>query len=308
MRLLIVDDQLDVAHGIAREINWGGIGIDQVVVAGNAIEARLSVKDSVPDVILLDIEMPMESGMEFLEWLKREHYQSKVIFLTCHQEFAYAAEALRLGAINYILQPAPYHKIKEAVLVAIADLLVETDQKRKAQLFDENIYNLQSDQWSRYLRGDREIMNTLVGGELSWGNVETCLVLVEIEYWKSIRDDLQGKNMCHAIRNIMADIFDLQRFSGVVSYIQRDIYSIVIQERAGASGSLKESASKRVEYLEMSLQENLPCQFRCFWTAASDTLKLPDQWEAIVKSRTRPAASDIIPTEQKGETGAAMVL
>ena len=65
--------------------------------------------------MLCDIEMPMESGLDLLDWLRQRGMTTRCIFLTAHAEFRYAQEALRLGGFDYIMQPAPYEQVADAV-------------------------------------------------------------------------------------------------------------------------------------------------------------------------------------------------
>ncbi len=111
MKLLIVDDQPATLKGLEHGIQWRQLGIEKVISAQNAMEARLVFKKEPPDILLCDIEMPVETGIQLCQWIRQEGHDTKLIFLTCHSEFIYAREAVSLGAIDYILQPAPYAKI-----------------------------------------------------------------------------------------------------------------------------------------------------------------------------------------------------
>ena len=82
MKLLIVDDQLLTLNGIAQGINWREEGFDVVETAQNAMEARISFSRAVPDVMLCDIEMPVENGVELCRWVRQQRYGTEILFLT----------------------------------------------------------------------------------------------------------------------------------------------------------------------------------------------------------------------------------
>lgn len=82
MKLLVVDDQLITLNGVARMIDWAAEGFDVVDTAQNAMEARLSFSRGVPDVMLCDIEMPVENGVELCKWVRQQGYSTGIIFLT----------------------------------------------------------------------------------------------------------------------------------------------------------------------------------------------------------------------------------
>ncbi len=106
MRVLIVDDQLHVVNGIAAGIDWDKLGVTETLCAHSAFEARQIFSEHPVDVMLCDIEMPVESGISLYHWVKEQKFATECIFLTAHADFSYAREALRLESFDYILQPA----------------------------------------------------------------------------------------------------------------------------------------------------------------------------------------------------------
>lgn len=110
MKLLIVDDQSTVVQGLLHCTNWAAMGFTVVDTALNAVDAKASLLRQEAEVMLCDIEMPMESGLDLLDWLRQRGMTTRCIFLTAHAEFKYAQEALRLGGFDYIMQPAPYEQ------------------------------------------------------------------------------------------------------------------------------------------------------------------------------------------------------
>ena len=131
MRVIVVDDQPDVVTGIRDGLNWKELGVSEVLTATSAAAARKQILEGDVDILLCDIEMPRENGLALLSSLRDAGSQIVTIFLTSHAEFSYAQEALRLGSIDYVLQPAPYKEIEQALAKAIAQ--VEAEQAlRKA--------------------------------------------------------------------------------------------------------------------------------------------------------------------------------
>ena len=125
MKLLIVDDQSTVVQGLLHCTNWAEMGFTVVDTALNAVDAKASLLRQEAEVMLCDIEMPMESGLDLLDWLRQRGMTTRCIFLTAHAEFRYAQEALRLGGFDYIMQPAPYEQVADAVSRALEDVKEE---------------------------------------------------------------------------------------------------------------------------------------------------------------------------------------
>ncbi len=122
MTVLIVDDQPDVVRGEEQGVNWKKLGIDTILTAYSVPEAEKLLLSQQVDILLCDIEMPPRSGLELLEKIREEKLRTRCIFLSAHAEFTYAQEAVRLGGFDYILQPAPYRDIEQAVLRAMDDI------------------------------------------------------------------------------------------------------------------------------------------------------------------------------------------
>ena len=130
MNLLIVDDQKTIVNGLRDGIDWKEIGIDKVHTACSAKEAKLVLMNFDIEILLTDIEMPEENGMELLEWTKSRYPEIVAIFLTSHADFEYARQAIKLGSFDYILQPARYEDVQHVVERAVAEAKKNVHIKR----------------------------------------------------------------------------------------------------------------------------------------------------------------------------------
>lgn len=122
LKLLIVDDQKTVVDGLLNLVDWKSIDIDLAFGANSAAEARRILAEHRINVMLCDIEMPVENGLSLVSWMREQGMDTKCIFLTAHAEFSYAQKSVGLGAFDYVVQPAPYTQIKEAVARAVDSL------------------------------------------------------------------------------------------------------------------------------------------------------------------------------------------
>lgn len=115
MNILLVDDQSAIVENLKNGIHWTELGFSDVYTACSAKEAKLILVNNYVDVLLTDIEMPEENGMELLRWVKERYPEIIGIFLTSHADFAYAKEAISLGGFDYILQPARYADVEKVL-------------------------------------------------------------------------------------------------------------------------------------------------------------------------------------------------
>src|SRR4030043_1827050 len=84
-----------------------------ILTAQNGEEALTRVKESSPDLILMDIKMPGRSGIEVLKEIKLIDPKSLVIIMTAYGTTETAIEAMKYGAFDYILKPFPIPQMKE---------------------------------------------------------------------------------------------------------------------------------------------------------------------------------------------------
>ncbi|MGD1821884.1 MAG: response regulator transcription factor [Pleomorphochaeta sp.] len=105
IKLIIVDDESSTIRGIKRMINRQQTGF---VVVGEAMDGNQGIRiatDLSPDVIITDIRMPNLNGIEMMKQIKAKLPKTKFVVLSGYGEFDYAQEAIKVGAIDYLLKP-----------------------------------------------------------------------------------------------------------------------------------------------------------------------------------------------------------
>ncbi|MFK7692356.1 response regulator [Paenibacillus sp. HJGM_3] len=103
LTVLIVDDELPIRQEL-RLFPWESHGFELIGEASNGEEALRFCRNFTPDVVVTDITMPVMDGLALFRALREEYPEALVILLTCHSDFAYACEAVKLGAIEYIVK------------------------------------------------------------------------------------------------------------------------------------------------------------------------------------------------------------
>lgn len=136
MNLLIVNDEVIAAKGVMTGIDWKKYGIREVEVAFDAGTAKKALTDRRYDILLCDIEMPGESGIQLVQWIREKKIDIEIIFLTCHADFEFAQEAIRLQCKNYILVPSTYEVIAENVYEVVLEI-GKTREARKYQQYGQ---------------------------------------------------------------------------------------------------------------------------------------------------------------------------
>ena len=114
IRVLLADDHVIVREGIHRLLE-SAKDIEVVAEAGDGEEAQSLVQKHLPDVAVLDIQMPKASGIEVTRWLRAHLPQVGVLILTAYNDDPYVMAVLQAGANGYVLKTASSDDLIEAV-------------------------------------------------------------------------------------------------------------------------------------------------------------------------------------------------
>jgi two-component system, response regulator YesN len=127
--LLIVDDEDIVRQTILKVVESSGLDLHPVEEARTGQEAVTVAQYLRPSIILMDVRMPGMNGLEATRAIRGLVPEAKVIILSAYDEFSFSQEALRLGAVDYLLKP-----VRPGVLVdALSRIQVQLQQEQETQ-------------------------------------------------------------------------------------------------------------------------------------------------------------------------------
>jgi len=111
VKAIIVDDEPKARENLQILLQDFVEGVEVVALSQNIAEATKAVKQHMPDVVFLDIQLQRETGFDLLTTLKDVNFE--VIFTTAYTE--YAIKAFKFSAIDYLLKPIDIEELKKAV-------------------------------------------------------------------------------------------------------------------------------------------------------------------------------------------------
>jgi Response regulator containing CheY-like receiver domain and AraC-type DNA-binding domain len=111
--LLLADDEEHILNGIKNYIQKRSAIFQEIYCARNGQEALDMIYQHHPDVMLLDVQMPVKNGLEIMKEANAAHVCPKTILLSGYESFEYVREALRQGAADYLLKPCRSTEILE---------------------------------------------------------------------------------------------------------------------------------------------------------------------------------------------------
>ncbi|UYZ21543.1 response regulator [Mesobacillus jeotgali] len=162
IRLMLVDD-----HAVLRDGLRNILSVEEdIEVVGEAVtgdDALLQVEKCNPDMILMDINMPMRNGVEVTGILKKKYPHIKVLVLTMHSHEEYFMSAIREGADGYLLKDAPSDQVVEAIrTVARGESVIHPSMTRKLLAFHQQKETKQED--TTLTEREKEVLLCLVEG------------------------------------------------------------------------------------------------------------------------------------------------
>lgn len=133
----IIDDEPWVAITLMENVDWESLGFFISKVYSRPQEALREICRDHPDVVFVDISMPLLNGLELIEQACDDGCSSHFIVLTAYADFEYARKAIRLGVVDYCLKPINPSEIRQ-LLCRLAPVLEEEKKKPGESEFPEN--------------------------------------------------------------------------------------------------------------------------------------------------------------------------
>jgi len=164
-RILLADDHRIVAEGL-RSLLEPEFELIGIVEDGRAlVDASEKLR---PDVIIVDISMPLLNGIEAVRQIKKENKKIKVIFLTMHTDVAYAVSAMEAGAQGYVLKHSAPSELTTAVRKALSGKIYITPLLENEIMSSQHMGSAERREGSSHLtKRQREVLQLLAEGYLA---------------------------------------------------------------------------------------------------------------------------------------------
>jgi two-component system response regulator YesN len=128
MKLLILDDDIQIREGIEKGIDWKELGFDEVRCAGDGIMGLKITTEFKPDIVLSDVRMPGMDGLEFLLHAKNLFPSIKVVLISGYDDFEYLQKAIQYKADDYELKPIKVRNIIKRVQDLREKIIAEREE------------------------------------------------------------------------------------------------------------------------------------------------------------------------------------
>ena len=134
-QVMIVDDETYFREYLRATIQWECYDFRICDEASNGEEGLFKIPISMPDIILVDINMPGVNGIDFAKQVKQKYPHISIILITGYNEFEYARQALKIGVSNYISKPFEKQELIDS-MVSLKNNIID---RKKKEVFISNL-------------------------------------------------------------------------------------------------------------------------------------------------------------------------
>ena len=137
--VFIIDDDPSARRGITRLVHAAGIKTESFPSAKDFLDAG---KSDGPGCIILDVRMPEMTGPELQEELSKAEYSMPIVFLSAHADVEITAEAMKMGAVDFLAKPVDRDDLLEAIRLSLAKDAKNRAQRAELSVINERINSL----------------------------------------------------------------------------------------------------------------------------------------------------------------------
>lgn len=223
MNILIMDDDEYTVEAIKAMIDWEQIGIDNVFSATTVTCAKQIFEAAQLDIMLCDIEMHSENGLDFVEWARKRGSTADVYFLTSFAEFSYAQKALQLQSREYILKPVQYSVLTETLRQAVIRARERKNEQREKDKWRESLKLRKDAFWGKLIRQElaepEEAEKYRQFLTLPYAQTDRFLLLaIEIYDFRTILEKVERGMYDFIIQNITEELLGNEGFHTEVMF------------------------------------------------------------------------------------------
>ena len=115
LKVLLVDDEIMIREGFKRLFDWEAHGCEVVGEASDGMEALAQIDTLLPDIVIMDINIPVMNGLKVIEVSRTKHPEIAYVIVSGYDDFLYCRKALQLQIADYILKPVNYEEFGSCI-------------------------------------------------------------------------------------------------------------------------------------------------------------------------------------------------
>lgn len=155
LHVLLVDDEIMIREGFKRLFDWEAHDCEVVGEAADGMEALAKIDMLQPDIVIMDINIPIMSGLKVIKLCRIKHPKTAFVIVSGYDDFSYCQQALRLQITDYILKPVNYEEFGSCI------------DNLKISLYENRVVNEPMQQEERTINGLTRYMQEHLSEEIT---------------------------------------------------------------------------------------------------------------------------------------------
>jgi two-component system response regulator YesN len=258
MKLLLIDDEIWTRNIIKTFGDWDKHGITLIEEASDGVEGLRLIKQSCPQIVITDMNMPGMNGISLLKILKDDYPQIKIIVVSGYDGFEFTKQAIMSNAIDYILKPIDAQELNSAIdkcVKEIDNLYLSRDKSiyDLAKILDKSII--------RMIMEDKKVIERL----LINGNIIGISNTLNRLYDNIIKNEIDEVIVGDVIKKVFFEMIE-EYFLTIESSVSTDI------QQFRENQDEKKSLLEVINFLKDSFQKALKAKAYSITDKSSDTL------------------------------------
>jgi len=180
-KVVLADDELVDLEYLERRLPWEEMELEIAGRAASGFAALKLIEEQPVDILISDIKMPIMSGLELAGKAKAIRPELKVIFISGHEDFAYAQQAVKLNAYGYVLKPIDDGDLVQ-LLNAVKDAIrKERQHERDRHLLSRTLPLVESELAAQWLEGKLDELPEGAAGGLPPDGTVCAVAIAEVD-------------------------------------------------------------------------------------------------------------------------------
>lgn len=267
IKVLIIDDEPIIREGLRRTIDWRRLQCDVVGEAENGVEALEKIDRLIPDIIITDIMMPGLNGLEVTRYIRENHPNTKIIFLTGYNNFNFAQQAIKLGAFDFVLKPTNSSELENTIASA-RDQIIRSNaeaykQEELRKMLETSLPMLKDKFISDLLYSNINRIEE-IGKKMQFFGIilESYIIMtVEIDNYTEMEQKLSEEEKFFYMFSVKEKINELLsgcKLKSIISCNQNTFSVILLFGNDESEDMLKSSIISIAEELRNTIENNFP--------------------------------------------------
>ena len=142
LKVLLVDDEIMIREGFKRLFPWDEHDCEIVGEAADGLEALGKIDSLLPDIVIMDINIPIMNGLKVIELSRIKHPDTAFVIVSGYDDFSYCRQALKLKITDYILKPVNYEEFGNCIDNLKISLFESKKENKDSQQKDRMIVSI----------------------------------------------------------------------------------------------------------------------------------------------------------------------